>query len=85
MHLIHVGTTAPMLSAVSADDPGRPPILLRSGNVVQSIIDAAIEFEIDMIGMPTAGHHGVLDALRGSTTERVLRQAPCPLLAISAP
>jgi|SRR5215831_11330507 len=84
MHLLHVGTTAPVLDAVSADDLDRPPILLRSGNVVQSIIDAAIEFEIDMIGMPTAGHHGVLDALRGSTTERVLRHAPCPLLAISA-
>jgi nucleotide-binding universal stress UspA family protein len=33
--------------------------------------------------MPTAGHHGVLDALRGSTTERVIRHAPCPVLALS--
>jgi nucleotide-binding universal stress UspA family protein len=32
--------------------------------------------------MPTAGHHGVLDALRGSTTERVIRHAPCPVLAL---
>jgi len=36
----------------------------------------------NLIGMATAGHHGLLDALRGSTTERVLRQAPCPVLAI---
>jgi len=84
IHLVHVGATAPVLGAEWADERGLPPIVLRSGNVVQSIIDAAIEFEIDMIGMPTAGHHGVLDALRGSTTERVLRHAPCPLLAISA-
>jgi nucleotide-binding universal stress UspA family protein len=84
MHLLHVGTRAPVLPAASSDAIGRLPVLLRSGNVVQSIIDAAIEFEIDMIGMPTAGHHGVLDALRGSTTERVLRHAPCPLLAIAA-
>src|SRR5262249_55875488 len=37
-----------------------------------------------LLGMPTAGHHGVLDALRGSTTERVIRQAPCPVFALSA-
>ena len=36
----------------------------------------------DLIGMATAGHHGFLDALRGSTTERVIRQAPCPVLTI---
>jgi nucleotide-binding universal stress UspA family protein len=52
--------------------------------VVQAIVDSAIEFEADIIAMPTAGHHGVLDALRGSTTERVIRHAPCPVLALSA-
>jgi nucleotide-binding universal stress UspA family protein len=52
--------------------------------VVQSIVDAAIEFDADVIAMPTAGHHGVLDALRGSTTERVIRHAPCPVLALPA-
>jgi nucleotide-binding universal stress UspA family protein len=83
MHLLHVGKTAPVLRSGSSDDAGGLPVLLRSGNIVKSIVDAAVEFEIDMIGMPTAGHHGVLDALRGSTTECVLRHAPCPLLAIS--
>jgi nucleotide-binding universal stress UspA family protein len=32
--------------------------------------------------MATAGHQGLFDDLRGSTTERVLRDAPCPVLAI---
>src|SRR5260221_853065 len=68
---------------VMANAPALPPVILRSGNVVQSIVDAAIEFDADLIGMPTAGHHGVLDALRGSTTERVIRHAPCPVLALS--
>ncbi len=45
-------------------------------------MDAATEFDVDFIGMPTAGNHGVLDALRGSTTERVIRHAPCPVFAI---
>jgi nucleotide-binding universal stress UspA family protein len=58
--------------------------MLRSGNVVEAIVDAAVELDVDLIAMPTAGHHGVLDALRGSTTERVIRHAPCPVLALAA-
>jgi nucleotide-binding universal stress UspA family protein len=37
--------------------------------------------QADLIGMPTMGHHGFLDALRDNTTEWLLRQAPCPVLA----
>ena len=62
----------------------RIPIIFRPGNVVQTILDTAVEYDVDLICMPTAGHHGILDALRGDTTERVLRHAPCPLLAIPA-
>ena len=54
----------------------------RDGDVVEGIVQAAIGMRANLIGMATAGHRGVLDALRGSTTERVLRQAPCPILAI---
>jgi nucleotide-binding universal stress UspA family protein len=78
--LLHVGEAAP---PVVANAPGLPAVIVRSGPVVQSIVDAAVEFDTDLIGMPTAGHHGVLDALRGSTTERVIRHAPCPVLALS--
>ncbi len=52
------------------------------GDVVGAIVAAATDWHADLIGMPTAGHHGFLDALRGSTTERVLRQAPCPVLTV---
>jgi nucleotide-binding universal stress UspA family protein len=58
--------------------------MLRHGNVVKSIVDAAIEFEVDFKGMPTAGHHGVLDPLSGSTTERAIRHAPCAVFALPA-
>src|SRR3989441_6798818 len=80
--LLHVGEAAPPLRTVSSR--ALPRVILRSGNVVKSIVDAAIEFDVDFIGMPTAGHHGVLDVLRGSTTERVIRHAPCPVFALSA-
>jgi nucleotide-binding universal stress UspA family protein len=80
--LFHVGEAAPRLRVASSS--ALLPVILRSGNVVESIVDAAIEFNVDAIAMPTAGHHGVLDALRGSTTERVIRHAPCPVFALSA-
>jgi nucleotide-binding universal stress UspA family protein len=82
--LIHIGTSAPVVITASRELEFPQPVILRSGPVVRSILDAADEFEVDLIGMPTAGHHGVLDALRGSTTERVLRHAPCPVLAVPA-
>jgi nucleotide-binding universal stress UspA family protein len=80
--LLHVGEAGPLLRTMSS--AALPRVIVRSGNVVKSIVDAAIEFDADFIGMPTAGHHGVLDALRGSTTERVIRHAPCPVFALSA-
>jgi nucleotide-binding universal stress UspA family protein len=79
--LLHVGSSRPDLSCPGA---AAGSVMLRSGNVVQTIIDAAVEFEADLICMATSGRHGIFDALRGSTTERVLRHAPCPLLAVAA-
>jgi len=37
-----------------------------------------------LIAMPTAGRHGFLDAKCGSTMERVVRHAPCPVLSVPA-
>ncbi len=82
VHLLHVGRSPPSVHAVSS--VSMPPVMLRHGNVVESILDVAAEFDVDFIGMPTAGHRGVLDALRGSTTERVIRHAPCPVFAVPA-
>jgi nucleotide-binding universal stress UspA family protein len=56
--------------------------LRREGDVVATILDAAET--ADLILMATEGRHGVFDALRGSVTERVVRDAPCPVLAVPA-
>lgn len=55
---------------------------VREGTVIETIISVAEEIGADIIAMPTAGRHGLFDALRGSVTERVLREAPCPVLAV---
>jgi nucleotide-binding universal stress UspA family protein len=54
----------------------------RHGDVVTEILTWAREQAVDLVVMPTRGHDGWLDALRGSTTERVLRRVRCPLLSI---
>jgi nucleotide-binding universal stress UspA family protein len=82
-HLLHVGSERPQVARGGA--PGRVmPVALRQGDVVAAIVTAANDWPADLIGMATAGHRNVLDAMRGSTTERVLRQAPCPVLAVPA-
>lgn len=55
----------------------------RQGEVVEQILQAAVDYSADVIAMATEGHDGFLDALRGSTTERVVRGANCPVLAVN--
>lgn len=79
--LLHVGKEPPKVERHT--EPNRPlPVALRHGDVLDAILDVANDWPADLIGMATAGHHGFLDALRGSTTERALRRAPCPVLAV---
>lgn len=55
---------------------------IRSGEVITTILDTARETEADLIVMSTDGRNGFLDALRGSHSERILRQCAAPLLTI---
>ena len=56
----------------------------KRGDVVDSVLRLAEDVAADLAVMVTRGHDGFLDALRGSTTERVLQQLSCPLLAVPA-
>jgi nucleotide-binding universal stress UspA family protein len=82
IELMHVGETEPPIRRVS--DGARVPVTMRTGNVVSTILQVAAEQQADLIAMPTAGRYGFLDAVRGSTTERVLRHARCPVLSVPA-
>lgn len=59
-------------------------VSIRTGDVVSQIIECAKEEDPDLIVMTTEGHKGFLEALRGNKTERVLRNAQCPVLAVPA-
>jgi nucleotide-binding universal stress UspA family protein len=56
--------------------------IVKSGNVIDAIVQTASDMATNLIVMSTDGRNGFLDALRGSHSERVLRRTPCPLLAI---
>lgn len=77
LDFVHVGSNPPALRE-SRYGPRRLRTL--GGEVVEAILAEAQN--ADAIGMPMAGAQGLLDALRGSTTERVVREAPCPVLAL---
>lgn len=52
------------------------------GDVVDHIVESARANDADLVVMAKSGQRSPLDALRGSTTERVAREAPCPLLVV---
>jgi nucleotide-binding universal stress UspA family protein len=51
----------------------------RVGEPADVILQASEEFNSDLIVMTTDGPDGFLDGLRGTTSERVLREARCPV------
>lgn len=75
-HLLHVGDTLPTFGNML------PYVDLKHGPVVETILESAERLRPDLIVMATTGHHDLFNDLRGSTTERVMRLAPCPVLAI---
>lgn len=56
--------------------------LVQSGESTNGIIEAAKELDVDLIILSTHGRTGMARVLLGSTTERVVRRAPCPVLVV---
>ena len=57
-------------------------ILVRFGRSFHEIAGAARTRKVDLIIISTHGYTGLKHALLGSTTERVVRHAPCPVLVV---
>lgn len=80
--LLHVGDTMPAMPAPEKNPRWTFETDLRSGDVPPTILAAAAEHRADLIIMTTNGRDTLGQAVRGSTTERVLRAAKCPVLAV---
>ena len=58
---------------------------LVTGNTFLEIIQAARDDDVDIIVMGTHGRTGLAHVLIGSVAERVVREAPCPVLTVKHP
>jgi nucleotide-binding universal stress UspA family protein len=55
------------------------------GTAYSAIVEAAREIDVDMVILATHGRKGVSHLVFGSTAEKVVRLAPCPVLTIKYP
>ena len=63
--------------------PGlKPRTLVRWGKPFQEIVSVAQELDVDLIVLTTHGHTGLKHVYLGSTAERVVRHAHCPVLVV---
>ena len=60
-------------------------ILIKTGKAFVEINETADEEDCDLIIIATHGHTGVEHLLFGSTAEKVVRKAPCPVLTLREP
>ncbi len=59
--------------------------MIKTGKPFVEIIETAKEKDIDLIIIATHGHTGVEHLLFGSTAEKIVRKAPCPVLTLREP
>lgn len=64
---------------------GKPSFVstaVRWGDPVEEIVDEARKIRADLVVIATHGRTGLRHALLGSVAERIVREAPCPVLTI---
>ena len=69
----------PMLEGIEKES------IIRRGVPFVEILTAAGELKVDLITIATHGRTGLQQVLFGSTAEKVVRKAPCPVLSIRHP
>lgn len=73
------------LQAAAAGQKVTANTLARLGRPYIEITEVAREMEADLIILATHGYTGLKHVLLGSTAERVVRHAPCPVLTVRIP
>jgi nucleotide-binding universal stress UspA family protein len=80
--LLHVGGAMPALERPQGEAWHYRDVTVDSDDVVGTILGEAERS--NLVVMATDGRDGFLDVFRGSVTERVVREARCPVLAVPA-
>jgi nucleotide-binding universal stress UspA family protein len=85
VNLLHVGKAESMPPLqIPAEGDWEWTVHVLQGDPVEAIVQTAAAANSDLIVMTTEGPHGFLDALRGNTAARVLRECRCPVLTLHA-
>ena len=73
---------------LGAIQPDRPPLFwpenchIRMGRPYEEICELARELNVDLVVLASRGNSGLKRVFLGSTAERVVRFAPCPVLVV---
>jgi nucleotide-binding universal stress UspA family protein len=85
-HLLHKGEEELQRFVKNHANNGiRPESVVEQGIAADAILALAEAQEVDLIVMGTHGRRGFDRRMVGSVTERVLRKASCPVLAVHRP
>jgi len=76
------GKLCQLAAASRPENIARPHWKVRLGVPSHEIVEAAREADVDLIVIATHGHTGWKHFCIGSTAERVVRAAPCPVLVV---
>ena len=84
-HRLHQRITERLMTMLPEDARNwcSPETLILSGQPYEALGQFAKTNEMDMIVLGVRGHGLVKTLFLGSTTDRVARQAPCPVLSVS--
>lgn len=82
---LNEGGTVKLRRFVKGHPAGRilPELIVHQGNAPNCVLAVAQEEKIELIVMGTHGRRGFDRLVLGSTTDRVMRKASCPVLVVS--
>jgi universal stress protein A len=80
--ILEAGQTALNDLVREIGDSVRVQAIVRLGQPASGIVEVAQELQSDLIILSTHGRSGLAHVLLGSTAEKVVRHAPCPVLVV---
>lgn len=82
-HAQHLAEQATAPAAKALRDRGfNVEVLVKRGDPAEVVTELAAERDVDIIVMGTRGHSKLRQWIMGSTTERVVEHAPCPVMTV---
>jgi universal stress protein A len=73
------------LAGLDEKSRAKVEIFVEHGEPVETIVQVAGRDDYDLVVMGTHGRTGISQLLMGSVAEKVVRQAPCPVLTVRLP